>query len=160
VAVELLERLRVATRRHRLAVAGRLGLDPTEMAALWALGAADVPTPGTLRRQLVMSSGGVTALLGRLERRGALQRERHPTDGRSALLRPAPAFLAPATALLAPLASALDAVAAALDERRRQAVARFLEDVAAGIEEETRRLLAEQGDDPSARGRPVPALWA
>jgi DNA-binding MarR family transcriptional regulator len=160
--VELLDRWRVAARRDRIAVGRQLGLDPTESAALWALSAVDAPTPGTLRRQLLLTSGGVAALIGRLERRGVLTRERHPSDGRSAVLRVTPSFLERARALLAPLGGAVDTVAAALDETERRIVACCLEEAAASVEEEADRLLRGRGGESCAvqQGGPIPALWA
>jgi len=156
--VELLERWRLAARRDRLAVGRQLGLDPTETAALWALTAVDTPTPATLRHQLLLTSGGIAALVGRLERRGVLTREPHPSDGRSAVLRVAPPFLERVRALLAPLGVAVDAVAAALDETERRIVASCLEETAASVEEEADRLLRAR--DVVQRSEPIPALWA
>jgi len=160
--LELLDRWRLAARRDRIAVGRQLGLDPTETAALWALTAVGAPTPGTLRRQLLLTSGGVAALIGRLERRGVLTRERHPSDGRSVVLRVAPSFLERARALLAPLGRAVDTVAAALDESERRGVASCLKEIAASIEAETDRLLGVRDGESCAvqRGGPVPALWA
>jgi len=162
VTVDLVDRWRVAARRHRVAVGRELGLDATEAAALWALCADGAPTPGTLRRQLLMTSGGVAAVIRRLERRGVLTRERHPSDGRSAVLRVTPSFHERARALLAPLAGAVDAVAAGLDETERRIVECCLEDAAASVEEETDRLLRGRDSKScvSQRGGPIPALWA
>lgn len=72
-------------------VADRHGLNPADVRVLKFLGAEAGPaTPTALAAHMLMSTGTVTAVLDRLERRGVLARERNPDDGRSVLvgLRP------------------------------------------------------------------------
>jgi DNA-binding MarR family transcriptional regulator len=88
------ERLLAAVRRFTLedgrldqAVARRYGLSLAEMRALDHLQVAGGLTPGQLGVRLQLTSGAVTALVDRLERRGLVERTAHPTDRRSTLLR-------------------------------------------------------------------------
>src|SRR3712207_4850110 len=73
--------------RYAAAVAKRMGIETSELAALEHLQDAGPMTPGQLGRRLSMSPGAVTALVDRLEGRGHVERTPNPKDRRSALLR-------------------------------------------------------------------------
>jgi DNA-binding MarR family transcriptional regulator len=88
------ELLLAAVRRFTLedgrldnAVARRYGLSLAEMRALDYLQVSGGLTPGQLGERLQLTSGAVTALVDRLERRELVERTAHPTDRRSTLLR-------------------------------------------------------------------------
>jgi DNA-binding MarR family transcriptional regulator len=157
----LLHRRMLASNRHRSALGRRLGLGANELATLGHLAERGTLTPGELGAQLVLTSGGVTALLQRLERDGHLQRSPHPGDGRSWLLRADPGIVERAARMSAPLVAVLDAEIAALSAADRQVVAAFLTRVTAATEHEADALLqgAEErptpGDDERASD-----LWA
>ena len=76
-----------AATRYAAALAKRMGIETSELAALEHLHGAGPMTPGQLGRRLAMSPGAVTALVDRLERRGHVERTPNPEDRRSALLR-------------------------------------------------------------------------
>jgi DNA-binding MarR family transcriptional regulator len=76
-----------AATRYAAAVAKRMGMGTSELAALEHLQAAGPMTPGRLGGRLSMSPGAVTALVDRLEERGHVERMPNPEDRRSALLR-------------------------------------------------------------------------
>ncbi len=107
----LLVRQALAVGRHRAALARRLGLSDTEMAALVFLEQAGALTPGELRARLSLSSGGTTALIQRLMRAGHVERRPNPVDRRSVVVSPTKATLAQLSGLTAPLVHALDDVA-------------------------------------------------
>ncbi len=72
------------------AFAARHGLHPTDIEALTRVMVADqrgTPmTAGALADELGLTSGSITALVGRLERAGHMSRARDQTDGRKVLL--------------------------------------------------------------------------
>jgi DNA-binding MarR family transcriptional regulator len=71
------------------AVFARHGLDPGEFDVLATLRRSGAPftlRPTVLYRQLMISSGGLTDRLARLERRGLVRRRPSPEDGRSLLV--------------------------------------------------------------------------
>lgn len=64
------------------AAATRLELNRTDLRCLDILGAAERPTAGQIARQMRMTTGAVTIMLDRLERRGFAQRTRDEQDRR------------------------------------------------------------------------------
>jgi DNA-binding MarR family transcriptional regulator len=156
---ELLNRRELAATRHRRAIRRSLALDEAEMLALSNLALHGHLTPTQLRHALGYSTGGVDAVLRRLERDGHATRHRHPTDGRSRLVRPAPELVEAASAAFAPLVTAIDELTARRSAAERRIIETFLAELVQTTEEHARRLL----DAPTAIDRAavrVPALWA
>jgi DNA-binding MarR family transcriptional regulator len=83
---EALQRVELAGAYQRAARARREGTPQVELAALEHLVLRGGLTPGELGHRLGLTSGGVTALSGRLIDAGYVRRERHPNDGRMRLL--------------------------------------------------------------------------
>lgn len=90
---QALGRLELAGSYHRAARARRIGVPQIELTALEHLDALGGLTPGELGHRLGLTSGGVTALTGRLIDAGYVTRERHPEDGRMRVLAVTPAGL-------------------------------------------------------------------
>ena len=86
-----LQRVELAGSYHRAARARRLAIPHVELAALEHLDALGGLTPGELGHRLGLTSGGVTALTGRLVDAGLVARRRHPEDGRMRVLTVTPA---------------------------------------------------------------------
>src|SRR6185503_10144777 len=87
---QALERLELAGAYHRAARARQIGVPQIELAALEHLEASGGLTPGELGHRLGLTSGGVTALTGRLVDAGYIARDRHPDDGRMRVLTLSP----------------------------------------------------------------------
>jgi DNA-binding MarR family transcriptional regulator len=83
---QALERYEQAGAYHRAARARQVGVPQIELAALEHLDAIGGLTPGELGHRLGLTSGGVTALTGRLIEAGYVARDLHPGDGRTRLL--------------------------------------------------------------------------
>ena len=83
---QALQRVELAGAYQRAARARREDTAQVELAALEHLVLRGALTPGELGHRLGLTSGGVTALSGRLIDAGYVRRERHPTDGRMRLL--------------------------------------------------------------------------
>jgi DNA-binding MarR family transcriptional regulator len=83
---QALERLELAGAYHRAARARQIGVPQIELTALEHLEAVGGLTPGELGHRLGLTSGGVTALTGRLVDAGYVTREQHPDDGRMRVL--------------------------------------------------------------------------
>jgi DNA-binding MarR family transcriptional regulator len=83
---DALQRVELAGAYQRAARARREGTPQVELAALEHLALLGGLTPGELGHRLGLTSGGVTALTGRLIDAGHVRRERHPRDGRMRVL--------------------------------------------------------------------------
>jgi DNA-binding MarR family transcriptional regulator len=156
---QLLNRRELASARHRSAMSRQLGLSDSEMLAVAHLAQHGQLSPSALGELLDLSSGGVTALVQRLESGGHLVRRRHPTDGRSVLIQLSPQLLERAERAFGPLVRDLDEATRELDEEERAVVRRFLDRVAAVSEahaERARHAGSARGDAPAA---PSPGLW-
>ena len=68
--------------------AARYGMGITDMKALSTLMQEGPMTAGQLARRLALTTGAVTNLLDRLERRGALHRLSDPADRRKVIVKP------------------------------------------------------------------------
>jgi DNA-binding MarR family transcriptional regulator len=156
-----LNRKELAAVRQRAALARLLGLGETDVLAIQHLAVAGELTGGQLGALLGMSSGGSTALVHRLERRGYVAREPHPHDRRSTLLALSPGIERRVGELLGPLAQRLDGLAGALSVAERQAVADFLSRVAEAGERHADEL-SRRADATAQPDRvvTVPKLWA
>ena len=156
----LLYRRDVALTRYRSALARALGVTDIEMQALVHLAEQGELAPSRLAGLLDLSSGGVTALVQRLERYGHVTRTPHPTDRRSTLIRLTPDAAARLAEAESPPYVTLASVAAEMTDAERLAVTELLTQLASLSEElaaSTHRR-AEPRDD--ALTRPVPSLWA
>jgi DNA-binding MarR family transcriptional regulator len=130
VEVRLLLR-RFAMERDRW-IAGlcrRVGASRSDYDALEALDAHGPLTPGELGARLSLTSGSVTALVGRLEGLGWARRDPHPDDRRKVIV----SLTADAWQLgqdeLVPYFDAVDGATARLSAEERDLVATYLEDV-------------------------------
>src|SRR5687767_471757 len=135
----------------------RLGLSESEMLAVAHLAQHGRLSPSALGQLLDLSSGGITALVQRLESAGHIVRRRHPTDGRSVLVELSRELVERAERAYGPLVDDLEQASLELSEQERQVVRRFLDRAAALSEDHARRALAE----PATR-EPVaaaPGLW-
>lgn len=156
---QLLNRRDLASARHRSAISRRLGLSESEMLAVAHLAQRGRLSPSELAELLDLSSGGVTALVQRLELAGHVERQAHPTDRRSVLLELSPALVERAGEAFHPLVGALDEVTAELTETEQAIVRRFLTRVATATEEHAARAHAGLDRGAAAASTPVPALW-
>jgi DNA-binding MarR family transcriptional regulator len=157
----LLNRRDLAAARHRAALAGVLGMSDTELVALAHLAQHGELTPGWLGRLLGLSSAGGTAVIQRLEKTGYVERTRHPSDGRSAVLRLDPGGIGRAEAAMAPLVADLDAIATDLAPDSRHIVAAFLREVSEVSERHAARLRDEADlAGVALAAAPSPGLWS
>ncbi len=70
------------------AVADRAGMNPTDLESLDLLVRHGPMTAGRLAELTGLTTGAITGLVDRLERRGFARREPHPTDRRVVIVRP------------------------------------------------------------------------
>jgi DNA-binding MarR family transcriptional regulator len=70
------------------AVADRVGMNPTDLESLDILARHGPMTAGRLAELTGLTTGAITGLVDRLERRGYARREPHPTDRRSVIVKP------------------------------------------------------------------------
>ena len=158
----LLHRRELAVARHRSAMSRQLGLADSEMLAVSFLAQQGELTPSELAALLDLSSGGVSALVQRLEDAGHVIRHRHPSDGRSSLLRLSPAFAVSAGRAFEPLVNDIDALTSELSADELAGLRRCLERLAdlseRRAEEARRRSQTSSGAEPDSVL--VPSLWS
>jgi DNA-binding MarR family transcriptional regulator len=156
---QLLNRRELASARHRAAISRQLGLSETGMLAVAHLAQHGQLSPSTLADLLGVSSGGITALVQRLEAGGHIVRRPHPTDGRSVLVELSPALLQRAERAFGPLVSDLDRATGELDDEERRIVRRFLDRVASLSEAHAQRARESAAARSGAAAAPSPGLW-
>lgn len=156
----LLDRRELASRRIQSALGRRLALSDPEMLVLAHLEHRGELTPSRLGALLDLSSGGITALLQRLERDGHVVRQPHPTDRRSCVIRPTSEAMRRRTEAVAPVTRQVDALLTSLGADDRRLILEFLERVARATERHAARLWREHDDADDMPRRPVPSLWA
>lgn len=156
---QLLNRRELAAIRHRSAMSRQLGLSDSEMLAVAHLAQRGQLSPSELGALLDLSSGGISALVQRLEDAGQVIRQAHPTDGRRNLVRLAPELVERAALAFGPLVEDLDRVSTELDEAERRVLQRWLERVAALSEEHAERARSELLAAAEDSAAPVPSLW-
>jgi DNA-binding MarR family transcriptional regulator len=127
---QALERVELAGSYHRAARARQIGVPQIELTALEHLEALGGLTPGELGHRLGLTSGGVTALTGRLIDAGYVTRERHPGDGRMRVLTVTPAGSERLREQMAPVREPVDEALAELPSHEAELVARILEELA------------------------------
>src|SRR6476620_503140 len=129
---QLLRQIQVAASMAEQAMARRLQINGTDLAAMGHVGAADPPIgPRELSQRLGLSPAAVTEVVDRLEAAGHLIRHRDTQDRRRVQLRPSDAAVGRVMAELAPLTGELDALAESFDEAERAAIGRYLAGVLA-----------------------------
>jgi DNA-binding MarR family transcriptional regulator len=127
---QALERVELAGAYHRAARARQLGVPQIEITALEHLDAHGALTPGELGHRLGLTSGGVTALTGRMIDAGHVTRERHPGDGRMRMLTVTPAGAERLREHLEPVRDAVSGALAGLRHDEAELVARVLDALA------------------------------
>lgn len=127
---EALQRVELAGAYQRAARARREGTPQVELAALEHLVLRGGVTPGELGHRLGLTSGGVTALTGRLIDAGYVRRERHPSDGRMRVLGATEAGVAFLEAHVEPVLDVADAALSSLSDADAELLADVLELVA------------------------------
>ena len=84
-----ISRIALHISRQQEEVFGRFGLNRGDVGVLSALrfaGPSNQLSPTQLFKGLMISSAGITSRLDRLEKRGLVRRERHPSDRRGVLV--------------------------------------------------------------------------
>ena len=130
-AATALHQVELAGAYHRAAQARRIGIPQIELTALEHLDALGGLTPGALGHRLGLTSGGVTALTGRLMDAGWVARERHPEDGRMRLLTVTPEGAERLRDYLDPVLEPVEEALAELSGPPAEALARLLQQLAA-----------------------------
>jgi DNA-binding MarR family transcriptional regulator len=127
-----------------------------ELAALEHLSTLGGLTPGELAHRLGLTSGGVTALAGRLIDSGYVAREPHASDRRMKVLTTTPAGEAHLARQIEPVVAPADRLLAWLTDDDAALLERFLDSLAALKEHAA---AATPGPEPERAGEPYsPAL--
>jgi DNA-binding MarR family transcriptional regulator len=128
---QLLHRADLAGQYQRAARARQAGVHGVELAALEHLSVTGGLTPGELGHRLGLTSGGVTALAGRLIDAGHVERAPHPRDRRMRILTTTDAGEAHLAGLIGPVIAPADRVLAWLTDEDAALLERFLDSLVA-----------------------------
>lgn len=115
-----------AVMRYSAALAKRMGLEVSEVAALGHIQQAGLMTLGGIRSRLSMSAGAVTTLVDRREARGYLERVRNPDDRRSYLVRCTRAGFEDSMQNLWPYIEEMTSIEGRFSEAEKEVIRRFL----------------------------------
>ena len=135
-----LHRYGIERDRLRSALAQATGLTPTDLDVLEYLEANGPQTQRELGERLLLTSGGVTVLVDRLEAGGWVRRRKHPSDRRAVLVELAPTMPAAQLEPLENYHAAIETAARKLSAVERSAAARFLDVVTDHAADTTKQL--------------------
>lgn len=127
----LLRRVELAGQYQRAARARQAGVQQVELSALEHLSVMGGLTPGELGHRLGLTSGGVTALAGRLIDAGHAARAPHPHDRRMRVLTVTPAGEAHLAEHLEPVLAPAERVLAWVSDDQADLLERFLDSLVA-----------------------------
>jgi len=125
------------------AVAERLGVNATDLKCLELAAGEDEITPTRLAELTGLTSGAITGVLDRLERRGIVRREPDPDDRRKVVVRVDPERARAISSLYAPFASASADLLAGWSPAQRAALDTYLGGVSAALEDQIVRARAQ-----------------
>lgn len=147
------QQLTVRQQRFERSLAKRLDLDAAGLEVVDRLISSGPATPTDLAHRVEISTAAMTLVLNRLEDRGHISRERHPSDGRKLIVTVSDAASADAERMVAPLIDEVERVIAAMSERERDVVSRFLDDLIDAYDRSTPS--SPQAQAPRHRPRPA-----
>jgi DNA-binding MarR family transcriptional regulator len=131
------------------AVADRVGMNPTDLESLDILARNGPMTAGRLAEMTGLTTGAITGLVDRLERRGYACRESHPTDRRSVIIKPlienAERDLGPAYITMS---EAMDELMSRYDDEDLATILDFMTRAATITAEQIARLRSDAGNQP------------
>jgi DNA-binding MarR family transcriptional regulator len=107
-------------------MAGHLGVNATDLAAMEHLITDGPLTSSELAGRLAVTTAASTHIVDRLENAGHVSRGRHPTDRRKMMVTPAEKSIDAAFAHMAPMLTGLERVISDLTDDERAAVEHFL----------------------------------
>ncbi|MGD0272247.1 MAG: MarR family transcriptional regulator [Gaiellaceae bacterium] len=139
-----LHRFGMESTRLRGAVCRAAGIAGSELDALEHLEADGPLTQRELGDRLLLSSGGVTMLIDRLERAGWVSRRPHPSDRRAVIIEPSKKAFAQVPKALADFHAAIESAANEIPTEHREAIAAFLVAVSAAAHDTVSALLRER----------------
>jgi DNA-binding MarR family transcriptional regulator len=133
------------------AVANRLGMNPADLESLDILARHGPMTAGRLAELTGLTTGAITGLVDRLERRGYARREPHPTDRRSVIVQPltetAERDLAPS---YAGMARAMRELMSGYNDAELSVITDFLTRAAAITADQIAALRSEAAQEPGS----------
>ena len=138
-----------AATRYAAALARRMGMGTSELAALEHLQGAGPMTPGRLGGRLSMSPGAVTALVDRLEGRGHVERTPNPQDRRSALLSQTEGGLRDSLENLWPYIVEMRSIEEGFTQEERAVISRYLKAATEATHRHAEELSRERQDPPA-----------
>jgi DNA-binding MarR family transcriptional regulator len=155
----LLEALEVEQRRasaqgvlHGQAVAGRLGINHSDLETLDLLRWAGAVTAGRLAELTGLTTGAVTRMIDRLERDGYVRREPDPADRRRVIVRLAPDATQRIGPLYAPLQRAMQGLYDHFSDAQLGVLLDFSRRSYEVLQAETARLRVDPGAPAGAPG--------
>ncbi len=107
------------------AVAGRLGINPTDLECLDILSWEGPITAGRLAEATGLTTGAITGVIDRLEKAGYVRRERDPNDRRRVIIQPIPGSEGKISPLFESMARAADDLGASYSDEELVVILNF-----------------------------------
>jgi DNA-binding MarR family transcriptional regulator len=139
-----LHRFGMESTRLHAAVCHAAGIAASELDALERLEADGPLTQRELGDRLLLTSGGVTMLVDRLERAGWVSRRPHPSDRRAVIVELSEHALAQMPQALADFHAAIEQAAGEIPAEHREAAIAYLAAVSEAAHETVSTLLGER----------------
>ncbi len=130
----------ISTLLFRHMIAGRLGVNVTDMECLGLLFFKGLATPSELARHTGLTSGATTAMLDRLERSGLIERRPNPKDRRGTLIVLVNSGAEKVVPWFKSVRKAQDELVSSYSESQLELIAGFLERSVKMWEDERKRL--------------------
>lgn len=134
------------------ALAGRLGMNPSDLECLGILMATGPITAGRLAEETGLTTGAITGIVDRLERHGHVQRERDQHDRRRIFISPNHQSLQRIAPLFASMEAALEDLFARYSDEELRLILDFTNAVTAITHRET----INMREQAAAAGRTEP----
>jgi DNA-binding MarR family transcriptional regulator len=132
------------------AVADCVGLNATDLRCLDIIGRLGPLTPGRLAELTSLTTGAITGVVDKLERRGFVARRPDPDDRRRVIVSALPEARETISPLFEPLSQAMDALCRRYSAAELATIVDFVEQLEPIMREETARVRAgERAPEPA-----------
>jgi DNA-binding MarR family transcriptional regulator len=137
----------IGTILFRNALAKKLGLNLTESLCLTILGIKSVSAPTELARYIGLTTGSITTLLDRLEKRSFVRRKPNPDDRRGVFIEIDETYARTAQELVAGIQKAHRELIASYTEEELEIIADFLHRFAENLREHAEEIASGASED-------------
>ena len=137
---DAMRRMGTASALHSQSIAKRVGLSSVDLECLDMVYLQGPVTAGQIMQHTKLTSGAVTGLIDRLEKRGYVERVVEPSDRRKVLVRIVPENIRPIQELYVPISQTGKAHMGRYSAEELELIARFMEEAIEILQTRTKQL--------------------